>query len=875
MWRELRLKIRALWNRRQFEQDLEDELAYHMELRQSAARAPFGNATLVREDLRDMRTFTTFDDLRRDLAHAVRVLRRTPGQTAAIILLLAVGIGANAAIFGLVDAILLRDLPVADPKELVVVTRVRTDISGAPDIGAAQFSTPLFNKFQASITSMDVVAVGDLSNPQFKLTANAVEEVPDTDGFLVSGGFFQLLGVQPMLGRAFTAEDDRPENPHAVIVLSHSFWRRVFDSDRSVIGRNVYLYGTPFAILGVMPETFRGIGRDFWVPLNMQPVAGGGEDIRQNLGRTWWRVLGRVKPGFSRDQAQSEAEVFFNQLNTAAAGQPPVKVALLPGNRSFTLNMLDQQYGSPLRILMWAVILLLLIACANVGSILLARAGARQHEIAVRQAIGCSRWRLLRQFLVESVVLAGAGGLVGVLIAAAGARGLVLLAEADTIDRVYMGLNLRVLLFTLGVSVGAAILFGLVPALRASRIAIESTLKSASRSATASRSRLWMNRTFVMAQAALSMILVIGAVLFAASLYLLYRVDPGYPPAQVVSVTVNGRNLGYTNPADFAELGKNLVTRISDIPGVVSSSVSATGVLAGMRRTNDAVIHEPEGPRAIDNVRVDQSSRSLLRTLGIPIVAGRGFENDDRSDASREVIVNQQFARAHFNGENPVGKRIAFDDNSGIIVGVAGDAKFNDLREEPTAVAFLPIDQFPARFNVVNVRTSGSASAAIPFITQAILDVEPRLRPTNVETLEGSRDRVLARDILLARLSGLFGVLALLVACFGIYGMISYVVSSRTSELGIRMALGAQPAMVRASVIADALKTVGPGLALGVVGALATERYVEALLFNVTGRNPWVYLAVGFSLILTSVVASWLPARRASRIDPVAALRGE
>jgi predicted permease len=842
-----------------------------MELRQSAARAPFGNATLVREEMRDMWTFTKLEDLWRDIGHAARILRKTPVQTAAIMLLLAVGIGANTAVFSLLDAVLLRDLPVADPGSLVILNRPTSEARSVAD--RASFSTPVFQRFRRQLTTMDVVAVGDLSNPQFKLAADAVEEVPATDGFMVSGNFFQLLGVQPALGRVFTAADDRPEDPQAVIVLSHDFWRRVFASDRGVIGRNVYLFGTPFTILGVMPATFRGIGRDFWVPLAMQPVAGGGEDLRNNTNRAWLRVVGRVKPGVSREQAQSEAEIVLNQEMPAPSGQPPWKIRVDAGNRSFTLNMLEEQYGSPLLVLTGAVAMLLLIACANVASILLARFGSRKREIAVRQAIGCGRARLLRQFLVENLLLAGVGGLLGVLMAAIGARGLVLLAEPETIDRIYTGMNLRVLLFTLALSAGAALLFGLAPALRASYGSIDPVLRNTSR-AKGSRSRLWLNRTFVVAQTALSMMLVIGAALFAMNLYRLYRVNPGYAPAKIVSATINARNLGYTNPMEFSRLAERLVDRISNIPGVQSASVSATGFFLTLRRTNDAVIESNEGPKTIDNVRVDQSSRSLLKTLDIPIVMGRGFQ-DGGADSPREVIVNRQFVLAHFGGANPVGRRISFDNTPATIVGVVGDAKFNDLREEPTAVAFLPIDQFPARFNVINVRTAGPAAAAIPFITRAILEVEPRLRPSRVETLEVSRDRVIARDILLARLSGLFGGLALMVACFGIYGMISYVVSSRTGEIGIRLALGAQPAAVRGGVILDVLKTVAPGLALGILGALATERYIESLLFNMSGRDPWTYSAVAASLILTSILAAWLPARRASQIDPISALRCE
>jgi predicted permease len=446
-----------------------------------------------------------------------------------------------------------------------------------------------------------------------------------------------------------------------------------------------------------------------------------------------------------------------------------------------------------------------------------------------------------------------------------------MLAEPGTVQQVYGGLDSTVLLFTFGVSIGAAILFGLMPALQASRVAIDPVLKSVSKRNTGSGARLWLNRAFVLTQAALSMMLVIGAALFATNLFGLYRINPGYEPDQIVSAAINARNSGITEAADYAALAQRLVDRISEVPGVRSATVSAAGFLNPTNRTSGARI---EGRAEAFSIRVDQSSRSLLKTLGIPIVAGREFQEADRAGAPEVVIVNQQFARIHFEGENPLGKRMTFSNGKAAeIVGVAADAKFNDIREQPVALAFLPIDQFPARFNFINVRTAGRAPAVLPFITRAILDVEPRLRPTRVETLEASLDRVISRDILLARLSGLFGTLALLVACFGIYGMISYVVASRTREIGIRLALGAQTGEVRRSVIVDALKTVIPGLALGVVGALATEEYIESLLFGVTGKDPWTYASVAAGLTLTSILAAWLPARRASRIDPVIALR--
>ena len=860
-------RLRMLLKKRQLERDLQDEIAYHMEQRQAAAHAPFGNTTLVQEEMRSMWTFPRLEDVWRDARHAIRILRRTPAQTAAIIVLLAIGIGANSAIFSLVNSVLLQELPVHDPKGLVVVNRV----GGTRRISA--FSVPLFERFRDQLTSVDIVAAGPLSNPELKLAANSPDEVPEPSGTLVSGNFFQVLGVQAALGRVFTAEDDRPEDPHAVIVLSHNFWQRVFGGDRGVVGRNVYLFGTPFTILGVMPEDFRGIGRDFFVPLGMQPVAAGGEDVRRMEGRTWLAAVGRLKPGITRAQAESEAGIVFNRVNPPAAGQQPEKIGFDPGNRSFAWIPLEAQFGTPLRILLGAVGMLLLVACANVASILLARAGARQQEIAVRQAIGCSRGRLLRQFLVESLILAGSGGALGLLLAVLGARALVLLAPPGSLDQVYGGLDLNVLLFTFAVSVGAALIFGLAPALRASRIALDPVLRSTPRGSTASRATLWLNRAFVVAQAALSMVLVVGATLFAVNLYKLYSVDPGYAHDRVISASINARNLiAGADSDEFPGLARRLQERIAQVPGVRSVAVSGAGFLSGSARTNAARI---EGQQKSAGVRVDQSSQTLLETMGIPILAGRGFTQGDRDGAPGVAIVNQHFARVHFAGQNPIGKHIYFDNGERIveIVGVAGDSKFADLREVPLPVAFLPIEQWPARFNFIHVRTEGPAETVLPFVARAILDVEPKLRPTRIETIEMSRDRTISRDILMARLSALFGALALLVACFGIYGMISYAVSSRSAEIGIRLALGAQPAGVRRAVIADALKIVVPGLLAGIAGAMALERFIASILFGVTGRDPSTYAAVALGLTLTSVLAAWIPARRASRIDPVSALR--
>jgi predicted permease len=874
MLRELRFRIRALLRRSQLDRDLQDELADHMARRGDSGRAPFGNVTLVREQMRDTWTFPWLEDFGRDLRLALRALRKTPGQTTAIVALLALGIGANSAIFSILKTVLLDEVPVSSPDGLIALNRLRPD---GLKIGA--FSTPSYRGLAEQLTTIDVLASGTLSNPQLKMTADAAEEVAEPVTSLVSGNFFQLLGVPAALGRVFTPDDDRYQDPHPLMVLSHDFWQRQFGSDRGVVGRQVFLHNVPFTIVGVMPESFRGMGRDFWIPLNMQPAASGGEDVRNNQGRTWLLIVSRLKPGVVRDRARSEVEAVFNRLSPPPPGQAPWKLSLDPGQRSFGYSGLDNRYGTPLKFLMGAVVMLLLIACANVASILLARAGARQQEIAVRQAIGCGRSRIMRQVLTESLLFAVGGAGAGLLLAVYGSQALISLTPLGTLDVVFAGLDTRVLVFTISVSVMSALLCGLAPAIRASRIQIDPILKGASRGNTSTRSNLWMNRVFVATQAALSMILVVGAALFAASLYRLYRVDPGYSTERILSATVNARNLGYTEKGgDFAALARRITDRLTQLPGVQSASVSAAGFLSQSARTTDAFFEGPQGPVQVDNIRVDQGSPTLLETMGIPLLAGRAFQPSDRRGSPLVVIVNEQFARQHFAGRNPVGARIHLDDDNAPpveIIGVAGDAKLNDVREQPIAIVYLSIDQFPYRFNFVNVRTSGPASAVLQMVGQAIREVEPRLRPSRIETLETSLDRVLSRDILLARLSTLFGGLALLVACFGVYGMLSYVISERTSEIGIRLALGAPPAGVRFRIIADALKMVVPGLVLGIVGALAGARFIESLLFDVNGRDPRTYLIASVALTITTVFAAFLPARRAVRIDPMTALRAD
>lgn len=864
--RTLWLKLRALFRRDQFEHDLQDELAYHRELRGSAV---FGNPTSIAEQCRDLWTFTTLEDLWRDVRHAVRTLRRTPGHSLAIIGLLAAGIGANAAIFSLINAVLIREIPVKNPSELAIIQRV--DVLGRDN----NISVPLYQELRERQTSFaDILATQNLQNPQLTLAAGTTEEVANVRGTIVSGNYFDVLGTGTLLGRTIQPSDDIFEDPHAVTVLSHDFWRRQFGGDRSVLGREVFLFGQPFTIIGITREEFRGVGGDFWVPISMQPVAMPGADRLRSPGSAWLNVMGRLKPGVSLAQAQAEAKVIYEPFRVTHNQIEGTTMRVEDGSHGFDNFRFSRLYTTPLRILMAGVGLLLLIACANVASLLLARAGARQKETAVRQVLGCGRARLVRQFLIESLLLALCGGILGLALANVGAKTLIALVPETGVP-LEAPLDRNVLLFTLAASAFAAVVFGVAPAFRASRTSFDAALKSASRSFTASGQ--WTNRLIVVAQTALSVVLAAGAALFGQSLYRLYSLDAGFDRTQVITATVNARAAvdGIDNPR-YVELAARLLELISADPGVRSVSIAATGFLTGSARARGSVV--VDGTQLPSPMRINQVTRDFTSAWGLRLLAGRSFTAEDRADSPKVAVVNESFARAYFSGENAVGKRFWPSDNPSDtteIVGVVQDSKYNDLRETNVPLAFLPLAQSPQNFNHIQVKIDGAAGPALARLRQAIIAVDPRLRPTRMETLDESLDRVISRDILLARLSGLFAIMALLLACFGIYGLISYTVSARTAEIGIRMALGADPWSVTGGVIRDALAAVAPGVVIGLIAAFFVNRAMESLLFGVSGRDSGTYVVVAAALLASAVLAAYGPGRRASRIDPAIALRCE
>lgn len=822
-----------------------------------------------------MRTFTCLEDLWREVRHAVRYLRRSPGHTTAIVILLALGIGANAAMFNLVNVVFIRELPVPEPDRLVVLT------------ATGSWPTATFEDFRRLQNSFSgIVGVGSLTYSL--VTTDGGELLANARGGIVSGNYFRVLGVRPALGRVLTEDDDRLDDPQPVMVISHNFWRRQFGGDPQTLGRRLHLFGSPFTIVGITPPEFAGEMpgrvRDFWVPLNMQPVANPEGDLRRNRTFRWLSVIGRLKPDVVLEQAQAEAEVVYRQvLAEQAASQPDTlpqqrsrttPIHMEPGNRGF--GYFRRQFRTQLQILAGTVGIVLLIVCANVAALLLARGAGREREFAVRQALGCGRARLVRQLFLEGLLLAGAGGAIGLALAPASARGLLWLQPGMGLAGFDLSPDPIVLAFVAGIGVLTAVVFSLAPALRASRAALEPALKSASRGTTGLGSRRRIIRGVLSFQTALSVVLVAASVLFAQTLFRLNTADVGFDRDHLVSVTINARLAGYQDDGEFTRLGQRLIDRVSALPGVKSASIGLCAVLMGCSRaaivTVDGHPPQPEDPP----IWINPVSRNYFETAGMPIVMGRGFGAQDRPGSAGVAVVTEALARFYFPGQSALGKRFR-ERSTGRqgsvpieIVGVVRDVRFVNPRDAPIRMAFLSLDQFPGPFGYLQARTEGPPGALIPALRHAILEVDPKLRMLGPETPHAS-----PRDVLLARAAGLFGAIALSLACFGVYGVISYLVAARRAELGIRLAIGAQPSEVLRLVLADTLRTVAPGLAVGIVGAWAAGRLVESLLFGVTRNDPLTYLAVAATLLLTTVLAAYVPALRASRIDPVTALRCE
>src|SRR6266496_3909923 len=839
-----------------------------------------------------------------DLKFAFRQLLKNPGFTAVAVLTLALGIGANTAIFTVVNALLLRSLPVRNPEELVqVVTR-----SGSSE--ANSFSYPLYKMLRDDGRSLSGISAAGGVGERDQLIASGAgnAEIEFVHGQAVSGNFFSVLGVTAIVGRTLTPTDDKADDPKAVVVISHGFWERRFAAEPAIIGRTVTFKDVPVTIIGVTPPGFFGFqpgdNPDLWWSLQMTPqVYRDPAGWRMKEGTTWLRLMGRLSAGVQLRQAKAELGVIYERYRDEFAASRAAnwsaearrnyfaqKLELQPGHAGWT--NLRQQFRRPLLILMTVVAVVLLIACANVASLLLARAATRMREFSVRSALGAGRMRLARQLLTESVLLGVLAGLLGLLLAQGGTQVLLVLMQLES-NPVSFSVtpDLRVFLFTTGAALLTGIVFGLAPAIHSSRIDLATALKGTAGTVAGSSSRQRLNRALVVTQVALSLVLLVGAGLFIRTLRNLQGMDMGFNRASVVQFDID-----FVNRIDSKQrtaLYQELLLRLEALPGVQAASLYGFGLLSG-NGWSDRVLAEgyvatPDEDLTCQGMWVGPK---FFETLGITILSGRDFTQQDaraagitNGAAPRVAVINQAMARRYFGDTIPLGRRFYFPDrperksqtwNAGVtfeIVGVAKDAKYHSLRREspPTFYAPFSQDTVQGMTVVVKVRGGSRASATAVLFQRIVGEVFARARVLNVKTLDDVVNASVHQERVIAQLGGFFSIFALALACLGLYGVLSFAVVQRTREIGVRVALGAPRRHVLLLVIRQGVNLALTGAALGIAGAFAVTRLLSSLLFGVTPSDPLTFLVVSALLVFVAVLASWLPASRATRVDPMKA----
>jgi predicted permease len=911
---ELWNRLRALFLRERIDRDLEEEMRFHLEMRARenaeagmseteatrAAQRAFGNRLLAREDSRQVWSLGLIETFVQDLRYGARTLWRSPLFSGAAVLTLALGIGANTAIFTLLDVVVLRRLPVERPGELYVfgarVGEGSMQTDGVSDDGVSDrdtsfFSHPLYQDFRehedvfTTLAAVSSYSIKTYLSPDVGSRGSTVEIA---EARLVSGSFFETLGVRALRGRTIGPEDDRVPGGHPVAVLSHAFWARHFASSPDAVGRLVRMNGTQYTVLGITPPDFQGatVGRptDIWVPLAMQAELERGERQLADRNVMWLRIIGRLPEELSPELAERRTNELFRRLLVAEAGTEVtprgrleierLTTHLTPFARGF--EGLRRRFSRPLTVLMVVVGLVLLIACANVGNLLLARASSRQKEVAVRLALGASRRRLVRQLLTESLLLGLLGGALGLLLAhwiLAFLLGLIVSGP-----NLAVGLDPRVLAFTFGVSVATALLFGLAPARRATRLDLDPTLKSQRVISGESSRGVRLGQGLVVSQVALSLLLLIVAGLFLRSLQKLRGQDLGFRPEGVLIVEIDPQGGGYSTE-QLQGLYRDLVEKLESLPGVDSASLSLFSPLSRSRWRTEASVEGYRPPTA-EAARIEGTfvTPGYLQTIGVSLLGGREPDENDRQGAPKVAMVNEAFARQYFGTQSPLGRRFGVDGEESSreieIVGLVPDFKVHDLREETPRLVYFPAAQHGGEYLYslqVHARTELSAGQ----VRDALGSVAPDLPITGVRSLGEQIEHSLRQERLLSQLTAFFGLLALLLAAVGLYGVLAYGVSQRTNEIGIRMALGAEPSRLLGTVLGTAMRWVGAGVVIGLSAALAASRLLSSLLFDLGPLDPVTLLVTPAALVLVAGLAACGPARRASRLDPVSALRHE
>jgi predicted permease len=880
-----RLRLRW-WRRDRDDRDLDEEIRFHLaqeaQLRidrgasaadaRASTQRDFGNVQRVKEITRAMRTTTALETVAQDLRYGMRLLARNRLFAFFAIASLALGIGATTAIFSLFNAIVLRQLPVKDPSRLVALSFVAG--------GSRQnnyLTYPIFERLREANTTLDGLFAWATRQ---RIPARIDGRIEIVSSVYVSGDYYTTLGVQPLRGRLLTVDDDQASSASSV-VISHEYWQRRFASEASVLGKQITVGDFSYTIVGVEPRGFVGVNvgfaPDITFPLRAWTHGSTGPGPWTAANTTWIEVMGRLRTGVPQAHATEELTSIFRVLGPGIAAAPtaaPPTIFLEPASTG-AQSSLRRNYEKRLRLILMLLVAVVLLASLNVATLLLARAEARREEMKMRLALGAGRWRVVRQLVTESVVVAAFGGTLGLLFAWWASQALLRVAVRDTPGTtIDLTPDARVLAFTLVMSVMTCVLFGFLPALRST-----ATLRGSGRAEVVGRRRRWFERTLVASQTALSLVLLVFMVLFVRSLQNLWARDPGYVRSNVAMFSTDARLAGKRGDA-VPQTYRALLDAVRALPGVRQASISTVAPISttayfvgGAGRLGD---RQFDGDRRI-RVATNSLSPGYFATLGIPLVAGRDFEERDETAIPRVVIISERLA-SKFDGP-AVGQML--DSSSGVaeVIGVAKDNRYARVNDAPRDVIYYPLVQrpgvnmgYPQTFEI---KYEGDTAAMFRAIRGATAAVDPGLTLFNLNTLEGYTRESLSQERLMALASSYVGGFALLLASIGLYGLMAYAVTERTPEIGLRMALGSSPRKVRSMVLRDGAGTVVTGIVLGFCVALWLVRYAQEQIVDLQAMDPASFALATVVLAIVATGAAWLPARRASKIDPIVALRHE
>lgn len=839
-----------------------------------------GGVEQVKEKVRDVRAGYFLETLWQDLRYGARMLRKNPGFTIVAVLTLALGIGANTAVFSVINSVLFKPLPVEAPQELVDV--YNTPPKDEAILQYVPLAYPDYVDFRDQSTRLAGL-IGFAPTQVALERQNESELVPAEE---VTGNYFQVLGVRFALGRGFDAEQDRVPGNDPAAVLSYAMWQNKSGGDPNIIGKTITLNEHPMAILGVAPRDFHGVMRlvapGLWVPISMDSVLHLGNPV-EDRGSQWIFALGRLKPGASLGQAQAELQAIAARLLQAYPKSNKERSAvLLPASQVKIFPEADKALYATSVVLLGFAGLILLIACANIAGMLMARAAGRRREIAIRMALGGGRLRLVRQLLTENLVLSLLGGIVALLITALLDRGLShALANINTSLPVGFGLTLnidgRVLGFTLAGVLGTTVLFGLIPALKTSKGGLTNALKEEAGTATGTHGKHRLLNTLVVGQVTISLILLICAGLSIRSLWNASRVNPGFDPSNLATATFNPSLAGY-NASQAKAFYEQLTARIEALPGVQSASDTDRLPLTFMVQIGTCA---PEGKendsRAKMSVGAATVNTNYFKTMRIPVLRGRAFNDEDNPKSPPVVMVNQTLANKFWPGQDPIGKRVVFggEQKHYEVVGVAADGKYVTLGEAPRPYIYRAMRQAEISDRITIARTMGDPRATLASIRSISRQLDPKVPVTSLETVQQETSVSLLLPRAGGAMFGLFGLLGLVLASIGLYGVIAYTVAQRTHEIGIRMALGANPRDISRLVMRRGLGLISMGVALGLAGAFALTRVLSIMLYGISSTDAVTFAGVAIFLILVAMAACYIPTRRAMKVDPMTALRHE